>query len=86
MGGEDRMRYTLPPSIFRLLALAVQISRHDVELKVYKKIFELARNLIEKLGAISPVLGIKLYLELIMTINRIDTEKAYDEYTYETAS
>lgn len=31
-------------------------------------------------------MGIKLYLELLLTINRIDTEKAYDEYTYETAS
>lgn len=61
-GGEERMRYTLPPAVFRLLALATQISRHDVELKVYKKIFELSRNLIEKVGAIAPVMGIKLYL------------------------
>lgn len=80
------MRYTLPPSIFRLLALALQISKHDVELKAYRKIFELARNLSEKLGAISPELGIKVYLELLLTINRIDSERAYDEYTYEVAS
>lgn len=33
------MKYTLPPSIFRLLALATQISKHEVEMKVYKKIF-----------------------------------------------
>lgn len=80
------MKFTLPPAIFRLLALAAQINKHDVELKVYKKIFELSRNLIEKMGAINPVLAIKLYLELLLTINRIDTQKAYDEYTYETAS
>lgn len=56
------MKYTLPPSIFRLLALANQISKHEVEMKVYKKIFELSRKLIEKVGTISPVLAIKLYL------------------------
>lgn len=80
------MKYTLPPSIFRLLALANQISKHEVEMKVYKKIFELSRKLIEKVGTISPVLAIKLYLQLVLTINRIDANKAYDEYTYETAS
>lgn len=72
------MRFTLPPSIFRLLSLALQIHKHDVELKVFKRIFELARSLIEKVGAISPIMGIKLYLELLLTINTIDTQKAYD--------
>lgn len=72
------MKYTLPPSIFRLLALATQISKHEVEMKVYKKIFETSRKLIEKVGSILPVLGIKLYLELVLTINRIDVSKAYD--------
>jgi hypothetical protein len=55
-------------------------------MKVYKKIFDLSRKLIERVGSFLPVLGIKLYLELILTINRIDTAKAYDEFTYETAS
>jgi len=72
------MRYTLPPSIFRLLALANQLSKHEVEMKVYKKIFDLARKLTEKVGSLIPVLGIKLYLELILTINRIDVSKSYD--------
>jgi hypothetical protein len=76
------MKYTLPCAIFRLLALAKQISRHDVELKVYKKIFELSRNLIERLGSLVPVLAIKLYLQLLLTINTIDTQQAYDEYSY----
>jgi hypothetical protein len=76
------MKYTLPCAIFRLLALANQISRHDVELKVYKKIFELSRNLIERLGSLVPVLAIKLYLQLLLTINTIDTQQAYDEYSY----
>lgn len=57
------MRYTLAPAVFRLLALALQIHRHEgVQLKVYKKIFELARTLTEKVSALNPVLGIKLYL------------------------
>lgn len=29
---------------------------------------------------------IRLYLELVLTINNIDKEKFYDEYTYETIS
>ena len=33
-----------------------------------------------------PVIAIKLYLELILTINNVDSEKFYDEFTYETAS
>jgi hypothetical protein len=42
--------------------------------------------LIERLGNLVPVLAIKLYLELLLTINNIDTQKAYDEYSYEIAS
>lgn len=72
------MRYTIPPSVFRILTLINQMSKHDVELKIYKKLFELSRKLIEKLGGFQPVLAIKLYLELILTINRIDVDKAYD--------
>lgn len=76
------MKYTLPPSIFRLLALATQISKQEVEIKVYKRIFELAKKLTEKIGSFLPILGIKLYLELILTINRIDVNKDYDEFSY----
>lgn len=38
------------------------------------------------MGTLQPVLAIKLYLELILTINRIDESRYFDEYTYETAS
>ena len=85
-GGDERMRFTLPSAVFKLLSLANQISKEHPEPKAYKKIFELSRRLIEKLGSLQPVLAIKLYLELILTINRVDPNKAYDEYTYETAS
>lgn len=56
------MKYTLPPSIFRLLALTSEISKHGVEIKAYKKIFDLSKKLIEKVSGFLPVLGIKLYL------------------------
>lgn len=85
-GGDERMRFTLPSSVFRLLALANQVAKHESDPKAFKKIFELARRLIEKMGSLQSVLAIKLYLELILTINKIDTEKYFDEYTYETAS
>jgi vacuolar protein sorting-associated protein 35 len=85
-GGDERMRFTLPPSIFRLLELANSINKQEPEIKVFKKIFELTRKLIQTVCSILPVLGLKLYLEYILTINRIDTSKFYDEFTYETAS
>lgn len=82
------MRYTLPSAIFKLLSLATAIYQTDssLEPKTYKKIYDLASKLINKLSSIQPVLSIKLCLELISTINRIDESKFYDEFTYETFS
>lgn len=41
------------------------------------------RKLIEKLGAFQPVISIKLYLELLLLVNHIDSAtKYYDEWTY----
>lgn len=41
------------------------------------------RKLIEKLGAFLPILAIKLYLELLLLVNQIDSAtKYYDEWTY----
>lgn len=83
-GGEDRMKYTLPSTIFRLFQLAIQIynSRDETtEAKVYKRVFDFSRKLITSLSFI-PKLAIKLYLELLLLINIIDESKVYDEYTY----
>ena len=83
-GGEERMQYTLPSTIFRLFQLAVQIYNNrdeSTEPKVYKRVFDLCRNLIQRLTG-HPKLSIRLYLELLMLINVIDEEKFYDEYTY----
>lgn len=85
LGGEERLKYTVPSTVFRLLQLAVQFQSQEegpTEPKTYKKIFELARNLIEKIASSQPILSIKLYLELVLLINHIDTTKFYDEYTY----
>jgi len=63
-GGEERIKYTLPSTIFRLFQLAVQIYNNrdeSTEPKVYKRIFDLTRNLIGRLSAF-PQLAIKLYL------------------------
>ena len=38
----------------------------------------MGRNLIEKLSASQPIMGVKLYLELILLINTIDETKFYD--------
>ena len=38
-GGDERMRFTLPSSIFRLLALAVQLNSQQSDPNVFKKIF-----------------------------------------------
>jgi hypothetical protein len=73
-GGEERIKFTLPSTIFRLFQLAVQIynSRDEsTEPKVYKRVFDLCRNLIGRLS-VFPQLAIKLYLELLMLINVID--------------
>lgn len=83
------MRYTLPSVIFRLIQLAVQLfsSEDRPEPKGYKKILETIRKLIERLGAFLPIMAIKLYLELLLLVNHLDsTTKYYDEWTYETAS
>ena len=47
-GGEERMKFTLPSSIFRLLSLANTVYQGDnsIEPKTFKKIFDLARKLI----------------------------------------
>jgi hypothetical protein len=63
-GGDERMKYTLPSTIFRLFQLAIQIYNgrdETTEPKVYKRIFDLARGLIGRLSSF-PILGIKLYL------------------------
>jgi hypothetical protein len=85
-GGDDRMQYTLPSTIFRLFQLAIQIfnSRDETtEPKVYKRVLDLSRNLIGRLSN-HPKLSIKLYLELLLLINHVDETKFYDEYTYVT--
>lgn len=63
-GGEDRMKYTLPSTIFRLFQLAIQIFNNrdeTTEPKVYKRVFDFSRKLITSLSYI-PKLAIKLYL------------------------
>lgn len=73
-GGEERTQYTLPSTIFRLFQLAIQIYNgrdETTEPKVYKRVFDLSRNLISRLSS-HPKLAIKLYLELLMLVNVID--------------
>ena len=68
------MQYTLPSTIFRLFQLAVQIYNgrdETTEAKVYKGVFDLARNLIGRLPN-QAKLSIRLYLELMLLINVID--------------
>ena len=58
------MRYTLPSTVFKLFQLALQIYNNrdeSTEPKVYKRIFDMARNLISKLSFL-PQVAIKLYL------------------------
>ena len=85
-GGDQRMKYTLPSAVFRLIQLIVQIysSEDRPEAKGYKKILEMIRKLIHKLGEFQPVVAIKLYLEYILLINHLDETKFYDEWTYVT--
>ena len=47
-GGDERMKYTIPSSVFRLLSLATSIHDADpsMEPKAYKKIFDMCRKLI----------------------------------------
>lgn len=83
-GGEERTKFTLPSTIFRLFQLAIQIYNgrdETTEPKVYKRVFDLCRNLIDRLSFL-PKLAIKLYLQLLMLINVVDKDKTYDEYTY----
>lgn len=84
-GGDERMRYTIPSTLFRLYQLCMQIYNgrdESTEPKVYKRFFDTSRALLGKLVSF-PHLSIKLYLELLMLINLIDSEtKFYDEYTY----
>lgn len=63
-GGEERMKFTLPSSIFRLLSLATEIFRADpsCDPKAFKKIFDLTRKLIDRLSTLKPVLAIKASL------------------------
>ncbi len=78
------MKFTIPSSVFRLFKLAVQIShqKENPEPKVYKKIIEYIRALIEKLGHSQPAMSIKLYLEMVQLINQLDKVKFYDEFAY----
>ena len=83
-GGDERMKYTIPSTLFRLYQLCMQIYNgrdESTEPKVYKRIFDASRALLGKLTSF-PNLAIKLYLELLMLINIVDETKFYDEYTY----
>jgi hypothetical protein len=83
-GGDERMKYTIPSTLFRLYQLCMQIYHNrdeSTEPKVYKRIFDASRALLGKLTSF-PNLAIKLYLELLMLINVVDETKFYDEYTY----
>jgi hypothetical protein len=47
-GGPDRIKYTYPSTIFKLVQLArqIRVANIDAEPKVFKKVFELCRALI----------------------------------------
>ena len=63
-GGDERMKFTVPSTIFRLFQLVVQIYNgrdETTEPKVYKRIFDTVRGLIDRLQSF-PVLSIQLYL------------------------
>jgi vacuolar protein sorting-associated protein 35 len=83
-GGPERIRFTYPSTIFKLLQLARQIraSNPEAEPKVFKKIFELSRTLINELSESQPRVSIKLYLQFLQIVNELDRGKAYDEFTY----
>lgn len=78
------MKFTLPSSIFKLFKLGAQISHssEQSEPKVFKKVFEYCRTLIDKLGTFQPMQAIKMYLEFLLLINELDKAKFYDEFTY----
>lgn len=65
-------------------------SIHDIKRKYYqeefslrfKKIFDILKELIEKIGIDHHELNLKLNLELIQIIDRCDKEKEHDEETY----
>lgn len=44
------------------------------------------RGLIDKIRETEPELSLRLYLQLVLLINEVDTTKYYDEYTYDIAS
>jgi hypothetical protein len=73
-GGDERMKFTIPSTLFRLYQLCMQIYNgrdESTEPKVYKRIFDASRALLGKLTSF-PNLAIKLYLELLMLINIVD--------------
>jgi hypothetical protein len=83
-GSVERIKYTYPSTIFKLLQLARQIKAGNMEAepKVFKKIFELCRALIHQLSESQPKVSIKLYLQFLQIISELDKTKAYDEFTY----
>lgn len=59
------MKFTIPSTIFRICKLVVSLYNlkdDTTEPKIYKRFFEMGRNLIEKLSASQPIMGVKLYL------------------------
>ena len=73
-GGDERMKYTIPSTLFRLFQLCIQIYNgrdESTEPKVYKRIFDASRVLLGKLTNF-PNIAIKIYLDLLLLINTID--------------
>lgn len=83
-GGPERIRFTYPSTVFKLLQLArhIRSANPEAEPKNFKKIFELSRTLIHELSETQPKTSIKLYLQFLQIINELDRVKAYDEFTY----
>lgn len=63
-GGDERMKYTVPSTLFRLFQLCIQIYNgrdESTEPKVYKRIFDACRALLGKLTSF-PQIAIKISL------------------------
>ena len=86
-GGPTRSIYTYPSTLFRLFEFAKQVSHaEDFEpLKVFKKIFELSRQMIAELQKVNAFTALVLSLQFVLVINMLDKAETFDEFTYVTA-
>lgn len=94
-GDVKRMKFTVPASCFALFRIVHLVYQQGVASGMYRArhspigelsfgvLFQQIKSLIELIQSNYAELAIKLYLNFVLCINEVDSEKQFDDFTYD---